>query len=347
MALQVYEHPASSPVLQKALKQALPWSINLVYRTKHTNRTPDAHILSTFPEDAQSIPRCWAAAYLDRSMRPETELWLFASEMIPGHNDQESSFCSTCGKAVLVLFDHMSTLSLPPLRPDNEPAMRLAKQHEKEYPETGPQVRYPPDPGTYMRHLLTPSVVTLGACHDAIIKICDNAGLIRREFPGHDLPLNKFLFKVSDLPQTRELPEGLRWGEMREKDIDTVKARTSIPRTTQTLLSLKSVGVFEEHTDTPVAWTFLGLDGSLTTLHTEPQYRGKGIGKAVAAKIFRDYAPELAVDNEGSAWAHADVYKGNVQSEAVCGSLGGSALWTIFWVRVDLWKAGALAERTV
>jgi GNAT superfamily N-acetyltransferase len=104
------------------------------------------------------------------------------------------------------------------------------------------------------------------------------------------------------------------------------------------------VGVFETATDKPIAWTFLGLDGSLTTLHTEPEYRGKGIAKAVAAKIIREYAPELAVDKEGTAWAHADVFVGNVQSEAVCRSLGGEPLWRHYWVRIDVDRAGRLAE---
>lgn len=131
---------------------------------------------------------------------------------------------------------------------------------------------------------------------------------------------------------------------MREQDIDLVKARTTIPRTTKTLMSLKSVGVFEEETDTAVAWTFLGLDGSLVTLHTEEAYRGKGIAKAVAAKLFRQHAPGLAVDHDGNAWSHADVYTGNVQSESVCKSLGGKALWKCFWVRIDLEKAGCLAK---
>jgi GNAT superfamily N-acetyltransferase len=131
---------------------------------------------------------------------------------------------------------------------------------------------------------------------------------------------------------------------MREQDIDVVKARTAIPRSTRTLLSLKSVGVFEKETDTAVAWTFLGLDGSLTTLHTEEEYRGKGIAKAVAARIMRLYAPGLAVDHEGNAWSHADVYTGNVQSEGVCRSLGGEALWKCFWVRIDLERAGTLVE---
>lgn len=337
----VFEHPATSATIQSALKESLPYSINLVYRTQHQNRTPDAHILATFPQDASPISKCWAAAYLDRSMRPETELWIFSTGEIPGHSPTDE-FCSTCKSAILSLINYMSSLPVPPLHPDNQPSLEIAKQHQKEYPETGPDIRYPKTSGSYLRHLVLPSVVTLGGVHHQIVQLCLQAGLIREEFPGRESELNKFLFKVSDLPQTKELPEELRWGEMRAKDIATVQARTPIPRATRTLLSMKSVGVFEKTTDRAIAWTFLGLDGSLTTLHTEPEYRGKGIAKAVAARIFRNFAPELAVDKEGTAWAHGDVYAGNDQSEAVCRSLGGKASWKIFWVRIDLSRAGEL-----
>ncbi|KAF1944097.1 hypothetical protein EJ02DRAFT_452710 [Clathrospora elynae] len=347
--MEVYEHPTSSPTLQAALKSALPYSINLTYRTQHPNRTPDAHILATFPSSTSSlpsstheIPQCWAAAYLDRSMRPETELWIFSTGEQPHHSGSQD-FCPGCRKAVLSLLDYMSTVPVPPLHPDNLSAIELAKQHAKDHPTPPPSGNYELSPGTYMRHLLLPKVVTLGACHHAVVQICRQVGVLRNEFPGSDNELNKFLFKISDLPEVRELPEGLRWGEMREQDIDTVKARTSIPRSTKTLLSLKSVGVFEKATDTAVAWTFLGLDGSLTTLYTEEAYRGKGIAKAVAAKIFRQYAPGLAVDGDGNAWSHGDVYLGNVQSESVCRSLGGNAMWRCFWVRIDLERAGTLA----
>lgn len=248
----------------------------------------------------------------------------------------EADFCPECRKAVLSLIDYMGRLPNPPMHPENEPALELARQHEKEYPQKGPDVKYPPGPGLYMRHLLSPSVVTLGACHKQVVQILGEEGILRKEFPGHEADLNKFWFKVSDLPQTKELPQGLRWGEMREKDLAIVQARTSIPRTARTLMSLKSVGVFEESTDKPVAWTFLGLDGSLTTLHTEDEWRGKGIAKAVAVKIFKEHAPGLAIDEDGNAWAHADVYVGNVQSESVCRSLGGRPSVKILWVRIDL-----------
>ncbi|KAF1836654.1 hypothetical protein BDW02DRAFT_566746 [Decorospora gaudefroyi] len=342
--MQVHEHPATSPILQQALKSALPYSINLVYRTQHPNRTKDAHILATFSPSIAQVPQCWAAAYLDRSMRPETELWIFSTGEQPDHSVPGDRFCPECSQAVLALLDYMSTLPTPPIHPDNLSTLDLAKQHEKEHPNPPPSGKYEMTMGTYMRHLLSPKMVTLGACQDAMTQVLHDTGVIRNELPGPDAELNKFLFKHSDVPPTRELPEGLRWGEMREQDIELVKARTSIPRTTRTLMSLKSVGVFEEETDTPVAWTFLGLDGSLVTLHTEEAYRGKGIAKAVAAKLFRQYAAGLAVDEEGNAWSHADVYAGNIQSESVCKSLGGKALWKCFWVRIDLERAGMLAK---
>jgi hypothetical protein len=346
--MQVHAHPSPSAPLQAALKSSLPYSINLVYRTQHLNRTESAHILATFSPSTsiENLPKCWAAAYLDRSMRPETELWIFAAGEMPNHAISSSSedLCPECKIAVLLLLDYMSTLPIPAMRPDMQHALDLAYQHEKEQPLPGKDGMYPPSPGTYMRHLLLPKVTLLGAGHAQIVRICRDSGLIRKEFPGPDSELNKFVFKLSNLPKTRDLPEGLRWGEVREQDIELVKARTNIPRSTKTLLSLKSVGIFQEQSGRPIAWTFLGLDGSLTTLHTEPEYRGKGLAKTVAARIIRQYAPGLAVDDDGNAWSHADVYVGNVQSESVCRSLGGEALWKHFWLRIDLEKAGSLVK---
>jgi hypothetical protein len=365
-AMKVYEHSPTSSILQKALKSALPYSINLVYRTQHKSHSEHAHILSTIPTSATEVPKCWAAAYIDRATRPGTELWLFAPGEDPNHapgekhvrsgatngssegtaNQQPSAeaFCSKCKQAVLTLLDYMSTLPIPPLHSDEFPSLELAKQHEKEHPESGPGVIYDLSPGTYMRHLLWPGVVTLGACHTSLVAICRDAGILRTEFPGLNAILNKFLFRIEDLPPVRPLPEGLRWGAMRPQDLPTVQARTSIPRATRTLLSLASKGVFEETTDRAVAWTFLGLDGSLTTLHTEAEWRGQGIAKSVAAGIIGECAPGLAVDERGTAWSHADVYVGNKQSESVCRSLGGRAMWQHYWVRIDLSKAGSLAQ---
>jgi ribosomal protein S18 acetylase RimI-like enzyme len=273
-------------------------------------------------------------------VRPETELWIFSRGEVQSHSP--NGFCATCRVAVLSLLDYMSTTSVPPLHPTNVFALDIAKQHEKEFPETGPDAKYPVSFASHCRHLLDPNVVTLGACHADIVQICTDFGLVREEFPGRQARLDKFLFKISDLPKTRELPEGLRWGEMAKKDIDMVIAQVTVPRTAETLMTLKSVAVFDEKTNEIVAWTFLGLDGSLTSLNTMTEYQGRGIAKAVTSKIFREWAG-LAVDEEGNAWANADVYEGNMQSIGVCRSLGGQSMWKTYWVRIDIGKAGHLA----
>ncbi|KAF1932482.1 uncharacterized protein M421DRAFT_54164 [Didymella exigua CBS 183.55] len=359
--MEVFEHSPTSLILQRALKSALPYSINLVFRTQHKTQSEHAHILSTISTSATEVPECWAAAYLDRSMRPGTELWLFARGEDPNHvcerdgtpngasasassnSSSTKGFCPQCKLAVLSLLYHMATLPTPPLHPDELPSLELAKQHEKAHPDAGPGVVYNLSPGTYMRHLLWPGVVTLGACHSALVSICREAGILREELPSATAVLNKFLFRIEDLPPVKLLPAGLRWGAMRLQDLPTVQARTSIPRATRTLLSLASKGVFEEATDKAVAWAFLGLDGSLTTLHTEAEWREKGIAKSVATGVIGEYAQGLAVDGRGTAWSHADVYAGNAQSESVCRKLGGQAMWQHYWVRIDLSKAGSLA----
>lgn len=70
--MKVYSHPASSPTLHAALRAQLPYSVALLYRTQHGNRTADAHVLSTLAVkegEGGETPRCWAAAYLDRSSK--------------------------------------------------------------------------------------------------------------------------------------------------------------------------------------------------------------------------------------------------------------------------------------
>ena len=351
--MKVHAHNPTSLSLRHALRSTLPYSINLTYRTQHPNRTEHAHILATFPEYQDvaepELPHCWAAAYLDRSSRPETELWLFATGELPGHDESTSTprngiydkekFCPTCRDAVISLLSYMSTLPIPPIHPANSKALRIAKQHEQEYPEAGPDAQYPKTAASYLRHLLLPHVVTLGAVHKGIAKICLEANLICPQFPGLESELNKWIFRINDMADAPPLPEGLRWGEMTAADTEIVQARTPIPRPTHTLLSLQHVAIFEEATGKPIAWSFLGLDGALSTLHVEPEHRGRGMAKAITSKIMKNYAHGLAVDSQGNAWGHADVYIGNLQSEAVCKSMGGKPMWNTFWVRIDIARA--------
>jgi len=99
--------------------------------------------------------------------------------------------------------------------------------------------------------------------------------------------------------------------------------------------------VGHDDTEAPVAWAFVGLDGSLTTLHVEPEYRGQGLAKALTTKLFRECMDGFWEEAYRTKLAHGYVIAGNEASEGMCRSLGGRSEWECYWVRVDL---GGLRE---
>lgn len=167
----------------------------------------------------------------------------------------------------------------------------------------------------------------------------------------------KFLFKTSHLPANVDAPEGFRWGKVRHQDFALVRSRTSIPRQDRTLALLPSLALFpatkegeKEEDISPVAWSFLGPDASLSSLHCEPEFRGKGFAKVLARKLFReggfgDEAKDTEEEIDSGRWAHADVALDNVSSQAVCKGLGGEGAWNVVWIRVDLDRITDMAVR--
>ncbi len=78
---------------------------------------------------------------------------------------------------------------------------------------------------------------------------------------------------------------------------------------------------------TPVAWAFIHMDGTLSTLHCEEPYRRRGIARAVAVKVIRDHNGTYGDDG----WCHADVHIDNTQSQQVCRSIGAKIGWRTCW----------------
>ena len=103
-----------------------------------------------------------------------------------------------------------------------------------------------------------------------------------------------------------------------------------------------------------IAWAFLGVDCSLSSLYAEPQHCGKGLAKAVTRKLFEELAKDplsegfrplerhtLADGVETWAgWAHADISINNMESAGVMKGLGGKDGWRVRWVSVDLERVG-------
>lgn len=115
-----------------------------------------------------------------------------------------------------------------------------------------------------------------------------------------------------------------------------MRSRTQIPRQETTLAILPQLAI--RNTDNvPVAWAFVGLDGSLTTLHVESEYRGRGLAKSITTKLFNEKMEALWEDGVDKM-AHGYVVVGNDASSAVSTSLGGKNGWLAYWIRVNLEK---------
>ena len=117
--------------------------------------------------------------------------------------------------------------------------------------------------------------------------------------------------------------------------MELVKSRTQIPRQEKTLRLLPNLAIYPKTSATPIAWSFLGLDASLSSLHVEPDYRGRGLAKGLAAKLFVDGLDAYGKDDR---WAHADVATDNTASNRVCKALQGEWSFHVYWVRVDVSK---------
>ncbi len=161
----------------------------------------------------------------------------------------------------------------------------------------------------------------------------------------------------------RSLPEGYSFGMMKNENLQTVLDRTPIPRTLSTLRQYVSVGLFHVSSTEPIGWGFLGKDASLSSLHTEPQHRGKGLAVALGAELLRrqhivtsseepqpiggkdtrqanGQTEDVEATKGGSyTWAHADVSKSNTASRRVMEKLGGKPTWMVMWTEVEIQEA--------
>ncbi|KAK5540663.1 hypothetical protein LTR23_006124 [Exophiala sp. CCFEE 6169] len=141
---------------------------------------------------------------------------------------------------------------------------------------------------------------------------------------------------------------------------------STIPRTLSTLRQYVSVGIFSSSDDDynhtnpnpnprgPVAWGFLGKDASISSLHTEPAHRGKGLAVCLARELLHRQrqrqtraaspfpedtsTPKGGTGMEMGCWAHADVSQDNIPSRRVMEKLGGKPMWMVMWTELDLEK---------
>ena len=356
----IYEHPSPRKSLLPHLLPHLPYTINVVRRIQFFFQTPHFHALATFPLDTPVtlIPSTFTVCYVDRSRGPETEAWVFSSgeirrgslrfsptevldpspttvnENIPFEelSEDEKSLRELERGQLRAIFHYIGTkLDLLPLQ---------IEDNQEEYDR---------------------SILCVGSLSSYCIDLVQRVDPILNRRGDCYV---KYLIPPPTQTSTGENevplpPDGLVWDKVRPEDHTLVLSRTDIPRKPRTLKLLPSVAL----RTTPSkpnelgvlqAWAFLGPDGSLSSLHVEPEYRNRGIGKLMTRSVTALLIDSTNVGTEGqdatgvpeqpafegvrreTAWCQSDVARGNAGSAAVSRGVGGIESWEVEWVWVDL-----------
>lgn len=318
------------------LRHYLPTSIPLYRRLQFGRFFPDTQLLTNLPSltTKPNGREAWFLAFIDRTCRPETECWIFAS----WEHASSSSFSEDVQDELMYsLFHRIASLPVP------------ASIHVESQLKNDSEADHSGTTRTdYAAHMASPAILLCGAIHELTIPAVQRTGLIKHVLAAGLVPNHEYIFNLDDEPMkgllegefVDRLPEGLRWGELESRHLGLVRSRTQIPRQERTLAILPSVAIFPtsasgDGNEEPIAWAFVGLDGSVTTLHVEPEWRGKGFAKQITTKLFRDKMDMFWEEGQPRV-AHDYVIKGNVASVGVSNSIGGKSEWDVFWVRVDL-----------
>lgn len=184
-------------------------------------------------------------------------------------------------------------------------------------------------------------------------------------------PYIKYLFHPSTYrsPDDREhaLPPKYRYHDRAGRHgvlphhLDLILSRTHIPRSKKTLMKMPSVVIYYDHDSStvetnnntseemPIAWGFMSVDGSLATLHVEPEHRGQGLAVTLSKEVMRQAMMMVKGgtgrlpnencphdSNDHDAWTHADVATTNIASRRVMEKIGGQLAWTDTWTVLEL-----------
>ncbi|OLN83378.1 hypothetical protein CCHL11_03031 [Colletotrichum chlorophyti] len=290
------------PLLQSHLPRSLPVLRRLQFTRFKGGMRPTARVI--FASDPHSRlapeqdgpaaePRNFTAAYLDFGSVRETNLFIYST--LEDGNVSSDEEKETCELLIMAALD-------------------AVKKVGKEQPDGRA------DPG---------------GCLVGTLATVTREVMIRRGAhvkPRATYEYEKWLFRVDEIPEVDvALPEGAVWSPANETDCEIVISRTYVPRAVKTLMSFPSL-VIRLEDGTPIAWAFLGTDGSLSSLHCEEPYRKRGYAKALAAKLFKRSTGDYGSDG----WGSADVAPDNVGSRGMCKSLKGKHVWNCSWNIVQL-----------
>lgn len=351
------------PALESHLPSSLPILRRIQYDCAHPRPTA-YYVASANIAQSSTDPKIeepWIVAYINLFSGHETQVWIYSSleaevppveHTIHSDNGEDISDFSSISperqdiarKQIWSLLQFIHSDLMP------EYMAHLSNSENQPKPVSEQQQKIKVIP----KH--NPPSVLLGSLHTGLIKLLtSNNSYLNAQFrPGlkvhryDSLPYVKYIF-APDVFQTgsdeksNPLPEGYHYGSegLKAEHVDLVKSRTHIPREEETLLAMPSVVVYHHtHREVPIAWGFLAFDGSLATLHVEPEHRGKGIAATLSREIMRRGMGSgvYGSNSKELGYAHADVARDNVASRKVMEKVGGGKgwRWSVTWSVVEV-----------
>ena len=269
----------------------------------------------------------WLAAHIDLSAAGQTQIWVFANWEVPEIEKQKTTKSTLDFRKSLLhsLFETIYHRDVSRM-PETPPQTWLNVKKRDGYADVA-----------YSR-----SKVLFGTLHSAVRSMIPKEAIARV-----DEPYLKYVFTPecygSATGPANQLPPGYKFEPMKHEHLHLVCERTHIPRTVETLATWFNLGVYHNDQSYPVGWGFLGKDASLSSLHTEPEHRGKSLAVLLSRELFRQQndhfrvAPcaEQATLND-VPFADADVSAENTQSRRVMDKIGGKVMWEDCWMEVEL-----------
>lgn len=306
---QIFVHPEARKTVLPHLLSYLPSPVNQEYLIIHPISSSSLVLVSFPPGSVPTTTDPWSVAVLDITRPGETELWFWSS------------------------IEH------DPEHEDVDPAMQhtlFAQGYQLLQSTIAFVARLHP----------TKEILAIGSLNELYVPHIPT-NIIQR-LPE---PYTKLVFTPENVPAAApDLDEKYLWKPLRVEDLDQVVATSAVKRFAATLAKLPCTGAYPRDGDqTPHAWCFTSVEGTMGSLYVRPDARRAGLGKAVMrVELMKNFeGEESSAEDEAKQegeekWKRrfvvADVHEGNVASTRVCDGLGGRRWrgWKCVWMGVYL-----------
>jgi hypothetical protein len=308
-SVQFYGHPNPS-LVQQFLRNHYPASIPIYQRIQSPQNIPERQVLllANFPPTYSSnlaeldTKSPVTVSLIDRSRHNESQIAIFNTLC---QRDTNPTDLSKESREILA----------KQLRELLRTVYRIGKSYSAA--EVKP-LNYPFSP-----------TLRFTASHEVIADILFQDLAVEPEYRYEYDELIFSTSQVKDMLASRKLPQGYELGKVSANEIELVTGTSKVKRQPATLLENHNAAILYTNPDNTarkelVAWAYLSIDQSLTTLYVLPSHRGKGLAKIVAGSVIRDLCDGLVGGEKKihSDWCFAQVAADNAESQGVCRSLG-------------------------